>query len=113
MNIYEKLYKLMFETNTEEDGIKYLIISSMIYRLLETAGNRGLTYMEAKYIKDYCGLGKEDFCEICDLVDQLYCKTEDPEITIDRLVSACIQLYDENKLSTSSKWEIYDLALNF
>lgn len=112
MKTFKEINKIMLDNQIEEDGVKCDVVTAVRYELMETAEKRELTYDEAKRL-EYCGLPSEDFEKLCYRVEELYCKTEDPEMTISRLAWAVIKLYEENRLDDAYKWDIYELASKY
>lgn len=112
MKNFKEINKIMLENGIEEDGVKCDVVTSVRYELMETAEKRGSTYDQARSL-EYCGLSPEDFEKLCYRVEELYCKTEDPEMTISRLSWAVVKLYDKNELDDAHKWDIYELASEY
>ena len=112
MKTFKEINKIMLDNQIEEDGVKCDVVTAVRYELMETAEKRGSTYDETKQL-EYCGLSPEDFERLCYRVEELYCKTEDPEMTISRLTWAVVKLYDQNKLDDAYKWDIYELASEY
>lgn len=112
MKNFKEINKIMLENGIEYDGVKCDVITTIRYELTDTAEKRGLTYQQADLL-EYCGLSPEDFEKLCYRVEELYCKTEDPELTISRLSWAVVKLYNKNKLDDAYKWDIYELASEY
>ena len=112
MKTFKEINKIMLDNQIEEDGVKCDVVTAVRYELMETAEKRGSTYDETKRL-EYCGLPSEDFERLCYRVEELYCKTEDPEMTISRLTWAVVKLYEENRLDDAYKWDIYELASKY
>lgn len=112
MKTFVEINKIMWQNEFDKDGNKCAIISCIRYELMTTAEKRGLTYEQAD-ILEFCGLDEKNFSWLCYRTEELYCKTEDPEMTICRLAWAVVKLYNEEKLRYADKWEIYSLAAKY
>ena len=109
MKTFAEINKIMFDNEFDEDGNRCAIISCIRDELMTNSEKRGLTYEQADRL-EFCGLDKENFEWLCYRTEELYCKTEDPKMTICRLAWAVVKLYDRGELRDASKWEIYGLA---
>ena len=112
MKTFEEINKIMFNNEIDKDGNRCAIISCIRYELMTTAKKRGLTYEDADKL-EFCGLDEGNFSWLCCATEELYCKTEDPEMTISRLSWAVVKLYNKGELRDADKWDIYDLAAKY
>ena len=112
MKTFAEINKIMLDNQIEEDGVKCDVVTAVRYELMTTAEKRGLTYEQAGKL-EFCGLDKENFEWLCYRTEELYCKTEDPEMTICRLAWSVVKLYNAGKLRDMNKWDIYDLTAKY
>lgn len=112
MKTFKEINKIMLENGIEYDGIRCDVITTIRYELMNAAEKRGLTYEQADLL-EYCGLSPEDFEKLCYKIEELYVKTEDPEMTISKLAWAVVKLYDKNELDDAYKWDVYELASKY
>ena len=112
MKTFAEINKIMLDNQIEEDGAKCDVVTAVRYELMETAEKRGSNYDETKRL-EYCGISPEDFERLCYRTEEVYCKTEDLEMTICRLAWAIVKLYNSGELKEADKWDIYYLATKY
>ena len=109
MKTFAEINKIMLENKIEKDGLYAHIVNEVRYSLELTAEKRNLTYQQASLL-EYCGITKEQFETICQLTDEYYCKSENPNITISAVSWAIVKMFNKGILDNCDKWTVYKIA---
>ena len=106
MKTFAQINRMMLDNELEHDGIKFAIIEEVRDALNEGCEKRGLTYRQADSA-EYCGIAINDFEKICWLSYDTY-RNDDENCTINDIVRAVVQIYENGELDGCDSWDIED-----